>query len=83
MKPYGATRQRHRVCLEGQIFAALKQAMSDGRTDVADHLLSALEVLAPECTSGAPLARAYTLVADPGLHGALGLPALGRRATPR
>ena len=83
MKPHGMARQRRRACLEDRIFAALKHAMSDSRTDVADHLLGALEVLAPECTSGAPLVRAYTLIADPGLQGALDLPARGRRATPR
>ena len=83
MKPHWATRQRRRACLEDQIFAALKQAMSNGRTDVADHLLSALEVLAPECTPGAPLVRAYTLIADPGLQAVLDPPARGRRATPR
>ena len=33
MKPqHRATRERRRACLEDQIFAALKQAMSDGRT---------------------------------------------------
>lgn len=83
MNSHPTARQRRRACLEDRIFAALKQAMSDGRADVADHLLSTLEVLAPECTSGAPLARAYTLIADPGLRGAIGLPARGRRATPR
>lgn len=84
MKPqHRATRQRRRACLEDRIFASLKQAMGDGRTDVADHLLSALEVLAPECTSGAPLVRAYTLIADPGLQDVLDLPARGKRATPR
>jgi hypothetical protein len=46
-------------------FAALKQAMTDDRPDAAEHLLRALEALAPDCAAGSPLAGAYLLVAEP------------------
>lgn len=54
----------NRERLERQILAALKQAMKDGRTAIADHLLNALEALAPECEPGTVLAYAYMTVAD-------------------
>lgn len=65
MKPRGATPQRSRARLEEQIVAVLRQAMANGRLDVADHLLSALEVLASDCTPGSSLNRAYMPVAEP------------------
>ncbi len=39
--------------------------MTDGRLDVADHLLRALEVLAPGTAPGSPLADAYRAVGEP------------------
>ena len=51
--------------LEKQLFAVLKQAMTDNRFDVADHLLRALEVLAPDSELGSTLGRAYILIAEP------------------
>jgi len=51
--------------LERRILATLKQAMNDGRLDVADHLLRALEALAPGCAPGSPLGDAYLLAAGP------------------
>ena len=59
------TRQRHGVRLEDRILAALRHAMADGRLDVAEHLLRALEVLAPDGSPGSSLARAYGLIAEP------------------
>jgi len=59
------TRQRRRACLEYRILAALRQAMTDDRLDVAEHLLRALEALAPNCAPGSPVAEAYLLVAEP------------------
>ncbi len=57
---------RHRlVSLESQIFATFKQAMADGRSDVAEHLLCALEVLTSTRTQEALLDRAYLQIARP------------------
>ena len=39
--------------------------MTDDRLDVAEHLLRALEALAPNCAPGSPVAEAYLLVAEP------------------
>ena len=58
-------RQRDLTRLEHRVLAALRQAMTDDRLDVAEHLLRALEALAPDCASGSPLADAYLLVAKP------------------
>lgn len=49
--------------LEDRLLAVLEQAMRDDRLDVAEHLLCALEVLAPGCAPGSPLAAAYLLIA--------------------
>jgi hypothetical protein len=64
MTPHGPS-QRHPTRLEEQVLAALKQAMTDDRLDVAEHLLRALEVLVPDCAPGSPLAAAYLLIDDP------------------
>jgi hypothetical protein len=50
-------------CLEAMILAAFKQAMEEGRTDVAEHLLCALETLCPDDMPGSPRAAAYLTVA--------------------
>jgi hypothetical protein len=49
--------------LEDQGLAALRQAMIDGRPDVAEHLLRALEALCPGAPLGLPAAEAYLLLA--------------------
>jgi hypothetical protein len=51
--------------LEDRILATLKQAMIDDRLDVAEHLLRALEALAPDCAPESPLAAAYLLIGGP------------------
>ncbi len=51
--------------LEDEIVAALTGALHDGRLDVADHLLRALETLASDCAPGSSLAEAHLLVAQP------------------
>ncbi len=50
--------------LENQVLAALQHAMAEGRLDVAEHLLSALEMLCTDEIGGTPLADAYLLLAD-------------------
>jgi hypothetical protein len=45
--------------LEKRTLAAFRQAVDDGRLDVAEHLLRALEVLGPDAAPGSPLAEAY------------------------
>ncbi len=57
--------RRRCTCLEDQILVAFKQAMTDGRLDVAEHLPRALETPAPECAPGSSLARAYLSAAGP------------------
>lgn len=49
--------------LEDQVLAALGQALCEQRSDVAEHLLHALEVLCEDAMPGSPLADAYLLVA--------------------
>ncbi len=49
--------------LEDQILIALRQAMAEGRLDVADHLLRAIEFLAIGPVPGSVLAEAYLAVA--------------------
>ena len=58
--------------LERRTLAAFRQAVDDGRLDVAEHLLRALEVLKPDLAPGSPLADAY-----------LSLGLLGRKVPPR
>lgn len=48
--------------LETQILAALKLAMAEGRQDVAEHLLRALEELCDHEIRNRPLAKAYLLL---------------------
>jgi hypothetical protein len=50
-------------CLEARILAAFKQALEEGRSDVAEHLLCALETLCPDAMPGSPPAAAYLTVA--------------------
>ena len=50
---------RRRVSLERRIAAAFEQAVADGRPDVAEHLLCALEVLVSDRTPASVLDRAY------------------------
>jgi hypothetical protein len=73
-----------RARLEDRIHAALRQAIAEGRLDAAEHLLRALEVLAPLCTPGSPLAEAYLLLAEPeASRRKTGSPALARRSPGR
>lgn len=50
--------------LEQAILAALKQAVLEGRQDVADDLLSALEALCTDSEPTGALAEAYLLITD-------------------
>ncbi len=54
---------RHGSTLEHQVLIALRRAMADGRLDVADHLLCALEVYAAGAVPGSALTEAYLSVA--------------------
>lgn len=51
--------------LEELILKAFKQALSDERSEVAEHLLRAIETLQPDPAPGSSVARAYLY--DPGL----------------
>jgi hypothetical protein len=53
----------HYSALEKMILSALRQAVADDQLGVAEHLLSALEVLQPDCVPGSPLADAYLSIA--------------------
>ncbi|WP_149536711.1 hypothetical protein [Siccirubricoccus phaeus] len=44
--------------LEEQILAALERALAEGRSEVAEHLLRALEALCGDASPGTPLADA-------------------------
>ncbi len=58
-------RAEHRCAsLEGCISAAFEQAIAEGRSDVAEHLLRALEVMASARTQAPALDRAYLLIAS-------------------
>jgi hypothetical protein len=48
--------------LEGKILAALKAAFAEGRLDVAEHLVCALEILEPEPSPGSALGQAYAMI---------------------
>lgn len=48
--------------LEGKILAALKAAFAEGRLDVAEHLVRALEILEPEPSPGSALGQAYAMI---------------------
>ena len=56
---------RRGASLEGRISTAFEQAMADGRSDLAEHLLRALEALASARTPDPTLDRAYLLIAQP------------------
>jgi hypothetical protein len=56
---------RRRVRLEDLILAALERAIAEGRTDVAEHLLCALEACDACCAPGTPLGRAYLSALGP------------------
>jgi hypothetical protein len=51
-----------RHSLEGKILAALKAAFTEGRLDVAEHLVRALEILEPEPSPGSALGQAYAMI---------------------
>ena len=51
-----------RHSLEGKILAALKVAFAEGRLDVAEHLVRALEILEPEPSPGSALGQAYAMI---------------------
>ena len=46
--------------LEDRILAAFKRALVEGRLDVAEHLLRALETLQPDPIPGSAVADAYS-----------------------
>ena len=50
--------------LEQQILAAFRTAMKIGRLDVADQLLTALELLSPREAPSTPLAAAYLMASE-------------------
>ncbi len=52
-----------RRSLESRILAVFHQALVEGRLDVGEHLLRALEVLDDNGKPGATLTEAYALVA--------------------
>ena len=45
--------------------ATPEQAMTQGRPDVAEHVLRALGALAPNLAPGSPPAAAYRLIDEP------------------
>ncbi len=51
------------IPLEEQILTAFKRALSEGRMDVAEHLLKALEALDPHPMPGSLVADAYGAIA--------------------
>jgi len=57
-----------RPSLERRILAAFRQALADGRFDVAEHLLCALEALIPGDAAGTTLSAAYFSAAEPDLQ---------------
>ncbi|MBA3516065.1 MAG: hypothetical protein H0T75_00025 [Rhizobiales bacterium] len=50
------------AALEDQILTAFKRALAEGRSDVAEHLLRALEALQPHPTQGSSVADAYRAI---------------------
>ncbi|SDB71735.1 hypothetical protein [Belnapia rosea] len=50
--------------LEDQVLAALERALKEQRSDVAEHLLCAIEVLCADLSPGSPLTDAYSCVAQ-------------------
>lgn len=48
--------------LEDQILAAFKRALAEGRLDVAEHLLQALEALQPDPVPGSATAGVYSSI---------------------
>jgi hypothetical protein len=49
--------------LEHRVFAALECALAEGRLDVAEHLLCALEILCAGKIENTSLNRAYRILA--------------------
>lgn len=56
---------RCRPSLESRILAVFQQALAEGRLDVAEHLLCALEALDPGAMPGPALSEAYVSAAKP------------------
>ncbi|MDJ0390302.1 hypothetical protein QMO56_19505 [Roseomonas sp. E05] len=54
-----------RPSLERRILAAFQHALAEGRFDVAEHLLCALETLVPDGAPGTALSAAYLSAAEP------------------
>ncbi len=48
--------------LEDEILAVLARATKEGRRDVVEHLLRALEALCSDPSPGSPLAEAYLVL---------------------
>lgn len=55
--------------LEEQILRAFKQSLSEERSEVAEHLLRALETLQPKPTPGTSIAKAYLAISDRTING--------------
>ena len=68
-------------CLENRILAAFKQALEEGRVDVAEHLLCALEALDPGVTPGPTLSEAYLSTAKSTARHTARLAAMGREVS--
>ena len=64
-----STRARRTSPLEDQILEAFQRALSEEQSDVAEHLLRALEVLQPDPASGASAAKAYRAIANLTING--------------
>ncbi|CCF22392.1 protein of unknown function (plasmid) [Pseudorhizobium banfieldiae] len=55
--------------LEELILKAFRRALSDEQSDVAEHLLRALETLQPNLAPGSSVANAYRAIADRTING--------------
>lgn len=75
-----STRASRTPLLENQILEAFKRALSEEQSDVAEHLLQALEVLQPDPAPGSSVAKAYLAIADRTINGSTEPKRLG---TPR
>jgi|GEM_PF-6705082 hypothetical protein len=58
--------------LEELIPQAFKRALSEERSEAAEHLLRALEALEPNATPGSSVARAYLAISDRTINDSLG-----------
>lgn len=70
---YPAVPEDHLSPLEELVLKAFKQALSEERSEAAEHLLRALETLQPDPAPGSSVAKAYQTIADRAINGSLGL----------